>query len=194
MCGRYYLNTNLEDILSRYNIKEDEIKFSSKEEIFPSEECPIVLKDNKNKLKMFKWGFKPHYGKGLIINARSETVDKKPTFRESFYKRRCIIPAKGFFEWEKKGKDKIKHTIYLENEDIFSLAGIYDTFQDEEGRVFYAFTILTTVPNNEMMKIHNRMPVIIKREHEDFWLDNNENNIGRLKLLFKPYKEKMIIE
>ncbi|MBS4536958.1 SOS response-associated peptidase [Clostridium sp. D2Q-11] len=194
MCGRYYLNIGLKDIYERYNIRYKEENKYEFNEIYPSNKSPVVLKDGEKKLKIINWGFKPSYSKSLLINARSETIDKKPTFKDSFYNKRCIIPVSGFFEWEKDGKDKIKRRIHIKDRKIFSLAGIYDNFKDENGDDYTAFTILTTVPNKDMIKIHNRMPVIIPEEKEDIWLDNNIENYGRLKTMFKPYPGRLEIE
>ena len=89
MCGRYYLYTKLEKLLQRYGIKDSKINFSPQKEIFPSQKAPVVLSkinQNQKKLKLFKWAFSPSFASNLIINARSETIEKKPTFRNSFYK------------------------------------------------------------------------------------------------------------
>lgn len=194
MCGRYYLNIGLKDIYERYNIVYKEKEQNEFNEVFPSNKSPVIINDGNKKLEIIKWGFKPHYIKKLLINARSETVDKKPTFKKSFYNRRCIIPVSGFFEWEKVGKDKIKRRIHMKDEEIFSLAGIYDTFKDEDGKKYTAFTILTTVPNEDIVKIHNRMPVIISKDKENIWLDNSLDNYGMLKTMLKPYDGKLEIE
>lgn len=194
MCGRYYLNIDLKDIYERYGVLDANKNDYEFKEIYPSNKAPVILKDKEKKLQMLNWGFNPPYINKLLINARSETVDKKPTFRESFYKRRCIIPVSGFFEWERVGKDKIKRRIHIENSKIFSLGGLYDNFKDKNGEEFTAFTILTTVPNKDMINIHNRMPVIIPKDKEDIWLEKDIENYDILKRLFKPYDGNLVIE
>jgi putative SOS response-associated peptidase YedK len=171
MCGRYFINIALDELENRYGITSipEELK-DQQGEIFPSNQAPVLFKqENNKKMGLMKWGFSPSYSNSLVINARSETVHKKNLFKESFHRRRCIIPANGFFEWEERDGDKIKHFIEINNEDIISLAGIYDQFKiDGEKRL--SFCILTKDAPQELINIHDRIPVIIKREYEDEWL------------------------
>ena len=141
-----------------------------------------------------KWGFMPSFAKRPIINARSETVDMKPTFRYSFYNRRCIIPATSFFEWEKVKDKKIKRRIYTTDENIFSMAGLYNIFKDNDGIEYLAFTILTTEANERMKPIHHRMPVILPRDKEDLWINMRIKNPLALKELLIPYEQSLSIE
>ncbi len=180
MCGRYQLNVNLEDLLERYFINMTEIQLTAREEIFPSQKVPVVINEGENQLKLFKWGFAPSFSKRDIINARGETVASKPTFRESFQKRRCLIPATAFFEWQNAGNKKIKYRIQLKSEEIFSLAGIYNTFNNN-GNHEESFTIITTSAPGKVANIHDRVPVIISREVEREWLNNNYQDIDEIK-------------
>lgn len=188
MCGRYYLYIKLEKLLNKYGIKDTEINYTPKKEVFPSEKSPIIINsDNKNyQLKLFKWGFSPSFTNNLIINARSETIEKKSIFKNSFLKRRCLIPATGFFEWKSTGSGKEKYKIYLKNSSVFSFAGIFDYFEDNNGNQIPAYTILTTSANSKIRPIHNRMPVILNSDREKDWLDHNIKNICYLKNLLKP--------
>lgn len=173
MCGRYFLNIALDELENRYGItnKLGEIK-EHQGEIFPSNEAPVVYNDNNQKcLGLMNWGFRPSYSNNLVINARSETVHKKKLFKESFHTRRCIIPANGFYEWEKVDDKKIKHFINIQKDEIISLAGIYDFF-NINGKQQMAFCILTKAAPPELINIHDRIPVIIKEEHENEWLEN----------------------
>lgn len=194
MCGRFQLYVDIYSIIERYGIKDLSIFFNPKKEIFPSETSPVVVFDGEKRIKILKWGFSPSYAKRLIINARSETVDVKQTFRDSFTKRRCLVPANAFFEWDKRNGKNKKHKIYLKDEKIFSMAGIYNTFKDKNGNRLDAFTILTTEANEKIKTIHNRMPVIIERKHEDLWLDYSIKDIRVLKAILKPYTKDVIIE
>ncbi|EOC99595.1 SOS response-associated peptidase [Caldisalinibacter kiritimatiensis] len=194
MCGRYYLNLEIDDIMKRYGIFDLDIDFSPKNEIFPSQESIVVIGQNTKEIKLLKWGFAPSFTKRLIINARSETVDKKPTFRDSFIRRRCIIPANGFFEWENNENKSIKRRIRLKDNSIFSIAGIYNTFKDKNGEYFEAFTILTTEANKDISRIHNRIPVIIHKDKEDMWLDHDIKDLRLLKELMKSYKGELVVE
>jgi len=195
MCGRYSLYIKPTDLSLRYNTFNNDINFSPKNEIYPGENAPVITIDNnsdKKQLSLFNWGFSPAYINKKIINARAETIDQKKTFKKPFENKRCIIPATSFFEWKNKGKNKIKHEIYIKNEKIFSLAGIYDEFTNKNGNKITCYTIITTNANKALEDIHNRMPVIITKEKEDFWLKSSD--YSKLKDLLTPYNQKMKIE
>ena len=172
MCGRYFLNIALDELENRYGITNipDKIK-EHQGEIFPSNDAPAVFNNDQQKsLGLMNWGFRPSYSNNLVINARSETVHKKNLFKESFHRRRCIIPASGFYEWKKVGVKKIKHFINIQENDIISLAGIYNKF-NINGKQQQAFCILTKNAPQELINIHERIPVIIKKEYESEWLE-----------------------
>ena len=112
---------------------------------------------------MFKWGFSPSFANNLIINARSEIITTKYIFKKSFYNKRCLLPATGFFEWKTERNQKIKHKIQLKDQNIFSFAGLYDSFTNEDGQKIPCVTIITTSANSKIETVHNRMPVILKQ-------------------------------
>jgi len=179
MCGRYYLLVKKENIMKKYGIIDNNINYSIRPEIFPSQKAPVIMDKNK-KFSTIKWGFSPSFTNKLIINARSETVAKKSIFKKAFSTQRCLIPASGFFEWKKENNKKIKYNIHLRNKDLFSFAGLYDKFR-EDGNSFLAFTILTTAASNKINDIHNRMPVILAKKHENLWLSKDFNDLSTLK-------------
>ncbi|HCJ59126.1 MAG TPA: SOS response-associated peptidase, partial [Clostridiaceae bacterium] len=145
MCGRFLLKSGLEDLATRYNADYSEGLYKSGE-IFPSENALAVVKtDGRIRLLPMKWGFPMSGSKRLIINARAETADKKPMFKSALIKRRCLIPANAFFEWKAGQGNKIKHLIGKDDEDIFSMAAIYD--ED-------TFAILTMDSSEKMKSIH----------------------------------------
>lgn len=189
MCGRYYLKITIDKLIKKYGIFDGEIDYTPADEIFPSDQVPVVIqeKNKEKKIKLFKWGFNPGFTRGLIINARGETVDKKPIFKNCFMQKRCLVPASGFFEWKDIGKRKIKYRISLKDKNVFSLAGIFDTFKDKDGNNIQSFTIITTNPNDKLKNIHNRMPVILQQKDETYWLDNNFSDTDTLKNMLKPY-------
>ncbi|MDD2503524.1 MAG: SOS response-associated peptidase [Clostridia bacterium] len=189
MCGRYMLHTDVEEILQYYGIIKGWTADGWAPEVFPSHKVPIVVSDKERGLVPMKWGFTAPNGKGLIINSRGETVNSRPMFRRAFRHRRCIIPATGFFEWAKMGKDKTKYHFSLKKSSLFSMAGIYEDFRDPEGKSFQAFTILTIQPNTMVSLVHDRMPVILPREHEGVWLDNALEDVPLLKSLIRPYDD-----
>ncbi|MEJ6952152.1 SOS response-associated peptidase [Natronospora cellulosivora (SeqCode)] len=203
MCGRYYVKISINKLLEKYGIinedfytmKERKNKEIINREIFPSQEAPIIIKNNTSSgpiIQNLKWGFSPSYSKRLIINARAETIDSKKTFKKAFLKRRCLVPASAFFEWEKSNNTKLKQRIFLKNKNLFSLAAIYDSFSNEKGKKIYAFTIITTSANNKISSIHNRMPVILNEKDEKKWLDTNFDDPIQLKGLLQPYPNEEI--
>lgn len=193
MCGRFLLAEDLDTVMERFRVENSDVNFSAREEIYPSEAVPVILGGEARQIKLMKWGFLPAYSKNLLINARSETVDSKPTFRNSFMYRRCLVPASGFYEWEKSDGKSIKRKIFLGDGSLFSMAGIYSTFNDQKGRPFEAFTILTTSANERIRKIHHRMPVILDQEGERLWLHQGTDDILKIKSLLKPFDGEMTI-
>ena len=194
MCGRYEFNIELDELVSRYKITDNNININEIKEVFPSMEVPVINSNNEEKqISNFRWGFNVTFSKRPIINARSETVHNKSTFRESFYNRRCIIPARSFFEWENINNKKVKHRIYTEN-NLFSMAGIYNKFSDKDGKEYYGFTILTKEASNSMKGIHERMPVILEKNDEDKWLDTSITEIKTLKIILSNSLDKVIIK
>lgn len=192
MCGRYELDADIDMLIAHYKAIIGEKDFQGSEEIFPTNTVAIIRQIEDKEIDFLKWGFMPSFTKKPLINARGETVHIKPTFKNSFINRRCIIPATSFFEWEKVGDKKIRRRISLDKE-LFSMAGLYNSFFDE-GKQYEAFTILTINANDQMKHIHERMPLILKEEDEDMWLDSNNKNILGLKDLIVPWQGKLIIE
>jgi putative SOS response-associated peptidase YedK len=193
MCGRYLLSVDIGEILQHYGIIKgwygNNWATVWTPEVFPSHTVPIVRNRGTREVVPMKWGFASPYRKGLIINSRGETVDSKPMFRRAFRQKRCLVPANAFFEWSKLGKSSTKHRIQVRQLSIFSMAGIYEDFFDKDGRPYTAFSIITTSPNHLVSQVHDRMPVILSREGEDIWLDNNIKDYSRLKDLLRPYED-----
>lgn len=140
------------------------------------------------------WGLIPSWAKDQVIgqkmiNARSETLTQKPSFKRVFVSRRCIVPATGFYEWAKEGKQKVPMHFVLRGNGLMGLAGLWDIWKypDGEGRDHYSFTIITTSPNELLSKVHNRMPVILRQEDEDRWLDPSFKDTKELLPMLNPY-------
>jgi putative SOS response-associated peptidase YedK len=143
---------------------------------------PVVCSDDPASLRLFRWGLIPSWVEDeneaneimmKTFNARSETIDTKPAFRESFISRRCLVPVRGFFEWQHIGGRKIPWYISLRDEDIISLAGIWDSWKMKGGVSLNTFSVVTTRANDLMSEIHNtkkRMPVILPAGAEKLWL------------------------
>lgn len=163
---------------------------------FDHPQMPAVTREE---IKLMRWGLIPSWirdrDEALVIqnktlNARCETVEAKPAFGEGFRNGRCLIPATGFFEWQHRGKNKVPFYISLKDEEIFSFAGIFTRFQPYgETEPVFTFSILTTEANPLMQIIHNtqkRMPLILPRESEEIWL-NEQSDTAMLRKLFKPF-------
>lgn len=165
MCGRFMFQPNENDEMARiYQLAHDNGYDPKIGEIFPTDKIAIVSAgDNQVKVVTMKWGF-PGFKKGQsIINARSETVMQKSMFNESFMNRRCVFPTTGFFEWS---KDKVKHSFnYSDNPDSLYIAGFYKEFDGVQCSV-----LLTTDSNDSMIKIHDRMPLILKKDQINSWI------------------------
>jgi putative SOS response-associated peptidase YedK len=200
MCGRFVLVTDLTKITEKFAIGKMASDFQPNWNISPGQYIPaVVQRDGQNILESFLWGLIPSWSKdpsigNKMFNARAETVDKKPSFRDAFKKRRCLIPADGFYEWQKLEKMKKPFRFSLKSEKPFGLAGLYETWISPEKKQINTCTIITTDSNELIQSIHNRMPVIVKKELEDFWIDPDNNNKEGLLAILKPYSsEEMTI-
>lgn len=194
MCGRFLMGATLEELLKRYKIQEDVEREFKYGEIFPNDTSIVVVRDKQNFLKNMKWGFINPYNNRPIINARSETVYQKSMFKDSFNKRRCLIPVTAFYEWKKEHKISVKYEIKIAHKNIFSLAGIYNSYKNNKNQTYTVFTILTTSPSKAIEDIHGRMPVIINEEFEEEWLSNKDKNFEFIKSLMKPYQDSLLIK
>ena len=178
MCARYTLATPIEDILQgRFEPLLHQIDHQPRYNVAPTQQVLTILNDGGDRrAETMRWGLVPFWAKDLkigsrMINARSETLATKSSFRTPFRKRRCLIVADGFFEWRKDGKEKIPTYIFLKNRELFTFAGLWENWKSPEGEVVRSCTIITTEPNDLMEPIHNRMPVMLSDETEALWLD-----------------------
>lgn len=196
MCGRYSLYTDLTVLIERFEI--DEVKFSEEEysanyNIAPSHQVAAVVNDGtKNRLGMLRWGLIPPWAKDekigyKMINARAETASEKPSFRQAFKKKRCLVIADSFYEWQKSTERKIPMRIRLKSEEPFAFAALWESWKSPDGRQVNTCSILTTKPNKLMATIHDRMPVILSKEDEKVWLDPEVQDPAQLEALLKPF-------
>lgn len=200
MCGRFTLTVDpsqLQEVFPWLAIPE---MFSPRYNIAPSQPIAVVPNDGKNTIDYYTWGLIPAWSKdpnigNRMINARAETLAEKPSFRNAFRRRRCLVVADGFFEWKKSsdGKNKIPIYIQLESKNPFMFAGLWETWNPINGPVVHSCTIITTEPNEFMMPIHNRMPVILSEEYFDTWLEQDEVDPSILKPLLQPYRQGNLI-
>ena len=177
MCGRYTLTTDLKQVAKRFDAAADEIpSVAPRYNIAPTQNVIAVSDDGKRTIKQMRWGLIPSWAKdsaigNRMINARAETLAEKPAFRSALKKRRCIIPADGFFEWKKLGKLKQPFRIVLKNREPFGFAGLWEHWKSPDGEEILSCTIITTEANELLKAVHERMPVILDREAEAVWLD-----------------------
>lgn len=191
MCGRFQLSVKGRHISERFNVEVFDEFYKPNYNCAPSQKLPVITNQEPDKLSFFKWGLIPFWSKDpkigyKLINTRSESITEKPSFKNAFKKRRCLIPANGFYEW-RKDENKTPFRIFLKSEEIFSMAGIWETWKDGEGRPVHTFSIITTSPNSLMEKIHNRMPVILSPDSEKIWLHSKDES--ELQNLLRPFDE-----
>jgi len=192
MCGRFQLSVKGKQISERFNVEVFDEFYKPNYNCAPSQKLPVITNIEPGKLSYYKWGLIPSWAKDpkigyKLINTRAETIREKPSFKYSFKQRRCLIPANGFYEW-KKDKVKTPYRIFLINEEVFAMAGIWESWKDAEGKSVHTFSIITTIPNVLMQRIHNRMPVIISGDHEEAWL--HEKDEHKLIKLLAPFDAK----
>lgn len=208
MCGRFSLATTMMDIMDYFGIEET-VEFSSKDNghhathfnivprynIAPSQDILVVRNDDTNhkELSIMRWGLIPKWQKeqdigSKWINARSETVHEKPLFKYAFKHHRCLLVADGFYEWQ---QTKVKKPYYIHSKDgkPFGIAGLWERWESEEGKIIDSCTLLTTDANALMKPIHNRMPVILSKSQFSTWLDIENQNTENLQKLLHPYQD-----
>ena len=171
MCGRFYLNSNIGEIVEHFNARPPEI-FAARYNIAPT--TPVLARTARE-LTFFRWGLIPSWAKDLSIgnrmfNARAETIADKPSFRQGYRRRRCLIPANGFYEWRTENGHKQPYCCHIDH-SLFSMAGIWEHWQDGEGNQLQSCAVITTEARGAMREIHTRMPVPIMPENYDQWLD-----------------------
>lgn len=194
MCGRYQLDSGIEQLMLRFDAENRYIGYGSKNEIFPTDMVAMITGEGgHNYIDAAKWGVDNQYDKRPLINARGETVDQKRTFKDMFTNGRCIIPATAFYEWQKnEDKGKTKMMITLKDISVFGMAGICRRVLNEDGSQIFRFAIITISANKVISEIHDRMPVILPADAEKAWLDNTITDPLMLKEFLKPYDGDML--
>lgn len=196
MCGRYTF-TEPESLPERYHLPAA-VTIKPNYNAAPTQTMPVVhLEAGKIEFALMRWGLIPSWAKDKTIgyklfNARSETVFDKPVWRSAIKNRRCLVPATGFYEWKREGTAK-KQPFYItvKGHEIFSFAGVWETWHDEDGQELHTYSILTTAPNEEMSALHDRMPVILHEDDEEAWL--HEDDRGFLETVMKPYEDNTLL-
>lgn len=197
MCGRFSLTQTGEDLAAVFQLKCIP-PVAPRFNIAPTQPVATItatLEHSEPQFQLLRWGLIPSWAKdptigNRLINARAETVAEKPSFRAAFKRRRCLILADGFYEWQRQANRKTKQPYYffLEQHRLFAFAGLWEHWTDpNSGGELRTCTILTTAPNALMEPIHNRMPVILAPEDYETWLDPSYYNPGELEGMLGPY-------
>ena len=194
MCGRYRLSRRKE-MIAEYFETDTEVDWEPRYNIAPSQQVGIIRQNPLRPDRHFslaRWGLIPSWASDAsmsskTINARSETVVSKPAFRDAFSSRRCLIPADGFFEWRRKGREKQPFHFGMQDDSLFAFAGLWDRWRDPAGAVVESCSILTTTPNSLLADIHDRMPVILRKESYDLWLDAGFKDVKALAGVLVPF-------
>ena len=200
MCGRFVLNITPDLLQKTYNllnVPDLEPRYN----IAPSQQVAAVRGDlaGRRELVSLRWGLVPHWAKDVkigtkLINARSETARDKPSFREALKHRRCVIPASGFYEWQGAGKQRIPHYIHPKDGGLLSLAGLWERWTSPAGEPLESCTILTTRSNELIVKLHDRMPVILAPQDLEQWLAHDQTDPARFDALLQPCSSELLTE
>ena len=176
MCGRFSFVTSIEKIKQQFGDIETGNNLRLNFNIAPTQYAYVITDQRKQQLDYLRWGLIPYWSKddknaGRLINARSEGISSKPSFRVPLRKRRCLVLADSFYEWRKEGKQKIPYRIFPKNDNLLVMAGIWDIWQSQ-GQELKTFSIITAPPNQEMTPVHNRMPIVFNNKEEwERWLE-----------------------
>ena len=221
MCGRFTLTKQMREIAARFGVHyprgysgpgttepgktvgaETSVPGlqpsvgSARYNIAPTQPVIVVNDTGQRQLVVMQWGLVPSWAKdpgigNRLINARAETIAEKPAFRAALKKRRCLIPADGFYEWQKTGKVKQPVHIVLKTREPFGFAGLWEHWASPDGELLTC-TIITTEVNELLKAVHHRMPVILPREAESVWLDPTIQDPEKLLPLLKPYPSELM--
>jgi len=195
MCGRYRLSRRKQIIEEYFDSAHWEEDWSPRFNIAPTQSVPVVRQNPKTgvrELSLMHWGLIPYWAKNpsiatSTINAKSETAATKPAFRDPLRCRRCLIPADGFYEWQRTGNTKQPYCFEVREGELFAFAGLWDGWKDSNGKWLKTCSILTTTPNDVTSVVHDRMPVILDPDCYDLWLDAGVRDVAAVSALLKPY-------
>jgi putative SOS response-associated peptidase YedK len=194
MCGRYRLSRHAE-VLAVYYAEYEGLDWEARYNIAPTQNVPVIRQDGGTPIRrasLMRWGLVPHWATDTaagarMINARAETAAEKPAFQESLERRRCLVPADGFYEWQRSARSKQPYCFEVEEREPFAFAGLWDRWRAPDGTFLESCTILTTTANRLLAEVHDRMPVILAPADYDLWLDPGFRRVAGIKELLKPF-------
>lgn len=194
MCNRVRASFEFRETKVRWNLFNELPGFKPSHNIGPDRGniLTVIRSETGNEGRLMYWPLIPSFAKEMRLkystsNATAERLLKSATYKRLLNRRRCLIPVEGFYEWQGVKPSKTPFYIYLKSEEPFGLAGLWDTWKQPEGNVLESFTIITTEPNELMRSIHRRMPVMLKREDEEQWLDCSAAPFDKVQSLLKPF-------
>jgi len=193
MCGRYdFSRKEFSDLRIRWNLDRSFPPIEPRYNIAPSQEAPVIINADGGKgVEFLQWGLVPWWAKdpsigNRTINARRETLAQKASFKHLLERRRCLVPACGFYEWRKEGKEKIPMRFKLKSGEPFAFAGLWDSWRKPDGKFLNTFTIITTEPNDLLHPIHDRMPVMLNDDGAVKWL-RCDGKVADVLSILTPY-------
>jgi putative SOS response-associated peptidase YedK len=198
MCGRYTLHHSPRQVEMRFGITQARSIPTERYNIAPTQSVPVIVEgDGARFLDSMQWGLIPSWAKepgigNKMINARAETLPEKPSFKVALSRRRCLIPADGFYEWKTEGSARQPMHIRRIDGELFAFAGLWEEWKQPDGTPLRTCTIITTTPNELMEPIHNRMPAILLPEDEGTWLDAALKQPGDVIGLLHPYPAELM--
>jgi len=193
MCGRFSLTTDEAILNERFRLAGGIEPYVARYNCAPTQKLAVITNEEPRRLSYFRWGLIPFWAKdekigSKMINARAESIEEKPSYRNAFRQRRCLVLADGFYEW-KNENGKTPYWITLKDHQPFAMAGIWETWKNPDGKAINSFSIITTTANELMKSIHERMPVILPPEFEEIWLNSDDpREIHEFLLPFEPEK------
>jgi putative SOS response-associated peptidase YedK len=192
MCGRFTQRADAKRIAREFKVAEVPA-VEARYNVAPTQDVLAVRQSpDGREATFYQWGLVPSWAKdssmgARLINARSETVQEKPSFREAFKKRRCIIPADGFYEWQRTDGRKQPFFFRMRDERPFGFAGLWERWEGEGGHVINSCAILTTEANELLRPVHDRMPVILHPDDYEMWLEADARQLDLVKEVLRPY-------
>ena len=197
MCGRYSLIADIQDLARQFEFDGTGFDSVPRYNVAPTQSVLTVTNQDGRQGEYMRWGLIPSWAKDAsignrMINARGETVAQKPSFRSALQRRRCLVLADGFYEWQKAGKARRPMRIVLKSREAFAFAGLWETWRNPEGETVRSCTIVTTEANQLLRPIHERMPVILPRELEEFWLDGDVTDPAALSDVLVSYPDDLL--
>ncbi len=197
MCGRYTLTPEAESFKKHFRLKKLNFNYQPRYNIAPAQNIPVIInREGEREAVLMRWGLIPGWARDAsigsrLINARAETIEQKPSFKNLFTRRRCLVPADGFFEWKKEKEEKYPVRAILPGDVLFAFAGIWDLWYSPLGKKILSCSIITSAAGSFLRKVHFRMPVILAEEEaQEQWL--NSKSKKDLRNLLMPYKGEII--